>query len=142
MSTDLHDFKQFMKQREEAAKAYVNGKSVPLGGIVTRDLPATFFGPGGGYREGAEKVFATYEKDAGSFEDGGDSSLEILQMGASDGIAYWVGFQKATAHLRGKAEPVPMKLRITELFRREGDEWKMVHRHADMLAEESKEQKK
>src|SRR4051794_9659439 len=103
MSDDLHDFQQFMKRREDVARSYVSGDAKPLSGIVTHDSPATFFGPGGGYRKGAREVAAQYESDATSFEPGGDSHFEILQMGASDGIGYWVGFQYAQAKLRGKA---------------------------------------
>ncbi len=109
MGNDLHDFKQFMKTREEAASAYVRGDAAPLGRIVTRESPATFFGSTRDYREGTEEVSSTYEHDAKLFEPGGDSHFEILQMAASDGIAYWVGFQRATARMRGKAEAVSVQ---------------------------------
>ena len=137
MDSDLHDFEQFMKRREDAARAYVSGDAGPLGDIVTRVLPATFFGPKGGHRQGADDVYSTYEHDAVSFEPGGDTNFEILQMAASNGIAYWVGFQRANARMRGSTKAVPMNLRVTEVFRREGNEWKLVHRHADLLASES-----
>ena len=133
MNNDLHDFEQFMQRRENAARSYVSGDATPLGGLVTQDLPATFFAPSGSYRQGAATVWAQYEHDAALFDAGSDSHFEILQMAASDGVAYWVGFQHADVRLRGKAEAVPMSLRITEVFRREGDAWKMVHRHADPL---------
>jgi hypothetical protein len=136
MNDDLHDFRQFMKQREDAARAFVRGNAAPLGGIVARVSHATFFGPQGGYERGPEHVYSIYERDAAHFTSG-DTSFEILHMAASDGIAYWVGFQRAMARLDGTAEPVPFDLRVTEMFRREGDEWKLVHRHADSLAPES-----
>lgn len=136
MNNDQHDFEQFMKQRDEVARAYVSGEAAPLGEIVARHSPATFFGPQGGYRQDAEAVWSRYEHDATSFESGGESQLEILHMAASDGLAYWVGFQRATAHLRGRADAVPFNLRVTELFRREGDTWKLIHRHVDPLISE------
>jgi ketosteroid isomerase-like protein len=130
---DLQDFERFMRRRGDVAHAYVNGDAAPLSEITTHALPATFFGPQGGYREGAHEVSSTYEHDAGAFKPGGDSNLTILQMAASGDIAYWVGFQHAHAKLGEQDEPVPMELRVSEVFRREGGEWKLVHRHADML---------
>src|SRR6266700_3769451 len=106
MNNDLHAFEQFMKQREEAAQAYVNGDAVPLSHIRTHVSPATFFGPSGGYRQGADDVWSTYEHDATLFEPGSDTSFEILQMGASEGLAYWIGFQRATARMRGSKDAI------------------------------------
>ncbi len=133
MNNDQEDFEQFMKQRSEVALAYFNGDAAPLGEIVTQHSPATFFSPSGDYHQGAEAVWSQYKRDATNFDSGGEGQLEILHMGASDGLAYWVGFQRATAHLRGRPEAIPFNLRVTELFRREGDSWKLIHRHADPL---------
>jgi ketosteroid isomerase-like protein len=133
MSDDLRDFEQFMQQREKAARAYVSGDPEPLDRIATRDFPATFFSPRGDFVQGTNEVSATYKADAAAFDSGSESAFQILDMAASDGIAYWVGFQRASVHMKGKAERVPFNLRVTELFRREGDEWKLVHRHADPL---------
>ncbi len=136
MSDDLHDFEQFMREREAAAHAYVNGDADPLGRLATNADPATFFSPRGDITQGAQAVDARYRADASGFAAGNDTTIEILQMGASEGLAYWIGVQRANVHLQGKAETVPFNLRITEIFRREGGAWKLVHRHADALKAE------
>jgi ketosteroid isomerase-like protein len=137
VNDELRDFLQFMKSREQASDAYVQGDPEPLGRMVARQSDATFFGPKGGFEHGPEEVWSRYERDAHVFERESSFRFEILQSAASDGIAYWVGFMRGKARLRGKPEPVPMELRVTELFRREGGEWKLVHRHADALARDA-----
>jgi len=124
-------FEAFMQQRSQAAEAYVGGDSKPLDAIVTGEDPATFFSPKGDSEQGAKAVAARYRHDAGSFSPGGTSRLEIHQQAASGDIGWWTGLQIADVHMKGKEQPVPMTLRVTEAFRFEGGGWKLVHRHAD-----------
>ena len=135
MSQQQQDFKTFMKERQQVAAAYVSGDAVPLGRIVAQQSPASFMSPGGGVVKGTQAVWSRYEKDAGRFEPGSTTELEIIDMAAGDTVAYWTGIQQAQARMKGQTEPVANKLRVTEVFRREGDSWKLVHRHADPLVE-------
>lgn len=50
--------------------------------------------------------------------------------GVSGDLGYVVGTEHTTASV-GREGPVPYALRVTLIFRREGGEWKEVHRHAD-----------
>lgn len=134
-SNESNDFATFLQEHEAAARAYVCGDAAPLRQLATRTDPATFFAPRGGHEAGAEAVDARYARDAASFAAGSETHFEVLHQGASGAIGYWVGYQHARAHLRGKDDPVPMRLRVTEVFRYEDGGWKLIHRHADAVEE-------
>jgi ketosteroid isomerase-like protein len=137
MAQQQSDFEQFMKHRVQVAQAYVSGNSDPLAEISTHRPPATFFSPAGGFRQGPEEVIETNNRGAQQFKPGGETHLEILQMSANGDIGYWVGLQHADVQMNGKKEKIPMTLRVTEIFRREDQGWKLIHRHADNNAAES-----
>lgn len=131
MSNDPTDFDTFLRGREAIGQAYVTGDARPLAEISARQDPATFFGPQGGYVQGAGDVLSTTEEGAGHFRPGGDTQFEILHTAASGDLGYLVGVQHANVLMEGKAGAVPMHLRISEIFRREDGDWKLIHRHAD-----------
>jgi ketosteroid isomerase-like protein len=137
INTPVDDFDDFMEQRAAAASAYVGGDAAPLSRLLAVNSPATFFAPRGGVVQGAAEVAARYVRDASSFHSAGASRFEVLQVGASGDLAYWVGLQHATAQIGDMTQPAAMDLRVTEIFRREHGEWKLVHRHADPHANAS-----
>ena len=132
MSDELSDFKRFLERRELAARAYVCGDAKALNAVVAHSGDVTFFGPQGDVVLGANEVWRSYERDAPVFQRGSETRFEVLQLGASADLAYWVGFQHACVRLNGRDQPLTMKLRVSEVFRRDPEEgWKLVHRHAD-----------
>jgi ketosteroid isomerase-like protein len=132
------EFEAFIEKRRKVASAYVNGDAKPLDEIAARQSPASFFGPMGGSVEGAREVTSRYDKDAKAFDTGSETDLEILHASADGDLGYWVGFQNAQARMKGKADPIPMRLRVTEIFRKVDGEWRLAHRHADPLVETGK----
>ena len=48
-------------------------------------------------------------------------------------LAYIVEVESYRARVGGAEELVPVSLRVTTVFRREGDAWKVAHRHADPI---------
>ncbi|NKL63902.1 DUF4440 domain-containing protein [Rhizobium leguminosarum bv. viciae] len=125
-------FEEFMKRRESVSLDYINGNPATLIDISTSHDPATFFPPSGDRISGATNVNAANEKGASSFKEGSSGHFEVIQSAESGDLSFWTGLQHAKVRMEGKEGEVPMSLRVTEVFRRENGEWKLVHRHADM----------
>src|SRR4051812_38669257 len=87
------DFEEFMKQREVASNAFVNGDVNPLAEISTQTSPATIFGPKGDCVQDAEKVNEVNAKGSKLFKPGSQNAFEVMHMASDENLAYWVGVQ-------------------------------------------------
>ena len=67
-----------------------------------------------------------------SFKDGSVQFDEVSKYSTSE-VAYVHDIQRTEAHVAGSEEMVRIPLRVTTIFRREGDSWKIALRHADPL---------
>ena len=66
------------------------------------------------------------------FFRGGRTALELVQAYASDDMVVLAVIERQTAEVGGLPEQ-DWSLRVTLVFRRDGPEWRLVHRHADSL---------
>jgi ketosteroid isomerase-like protein len=62
----------------------------------------------------------------------GKTGQEIVQTCASDDIVVLVMIERQTGEVGGLPEQ-DWSLRVTEVYRKAGTEWELVHRHADPL---------
>jgi NAD(P)H-dependent FMN reductase/ketosteroid isomerase-like protein len=131
----LIGFDEFLKKRDEIARAYSSGDARPLDGIVSENGKATFFSPSGDAVTGSQEVRDRYDKDAACFTKGATSKLEYWNSDASGKLAFWTGFQFFDGAIRGKQ--MRLKLRITEVFRLSEGGWKLIHRHADSVDQDN-----
>jgi ketosteroid isomerase-like protein len=87
---------------------------------------------GGPTRRGADTSPAGIEALEGFFAGGGEADFELEQSHASGDLIVLVGVERQHGVVGGLAAQ-DWSLRVTLVFRREGSDWRLVHRHADAL---------
>jgi len=136
--TETQQFLATMRPRiTEAETALHNGDPAPRIAMWSRAEPLTLFGAamsGSGW----DQIGPFFDALGGQFSNCLSYENETVAAGASGDLAYTVALEHTTASING-GEPQPYVLRATTIFRREGGEWKVVHRHGDALAADSGE---
>lgn len=127
---DRDVFLDAMLPRLEAAdKALHNGDASARAVLWSRKEPVTLFGAAV-TTIGWEKVSATFDWLASRFSNCTAFAYDVLAAGVSGDLAYIVGVEHTTAAI-GDDPPAEYALRVTTIFRREGGEWRIIHRHGD-----------
>ena len=112
---------------KDAEIAVHNGDAEPRRAIWSRKEPVTVLGAwkSASGRQELDELFADL---AESFSDCTSFEFELLEAEVRGDTAYTVGFEHTSASVNGV--PRSYTLRATQIYRREGGEWKVAHRHA------------
>ena len=128
-------FAAFLTQWESAQSRFINGDPTSWKENASHAADASIFGAFGGHEKGWEEVGARNDWASHQFQESGASqNIEYLNTAARGDLAFTISIERQKAQIKGR-EPTARALRVTQIFRKEGGTWKLLHRHADPLVE-------
>jgi ketosteroid isomerase-like protein len=126
------DIAALIERWSRAAQLYLDGDLRAYAAIARHAEDYTLLPPNGGAaRSGFDGSDDAAEWTARTFR-GGRAELEVAKTYTSGDLAVLVAVERQTGTV-GDLAPQDWSLRITLVFRREGTDWRLVHRHADPL---------
>lgn len=130
MADDLNEFKERYRRSLEA---FIKGDPEPQKSLWSQSEDVTLANPLGPPAKGVARVFEAMDSAAAAIRAGEGLTFEVISSYETADLAYEVALQGGRMKLSDTPEMVPVTLRVTSIFRREDDGWKLVHRHADPI---------
>jgi ketosteroid isomerase-like protein len=113
-----------------ALNAMFKGNVAPMKKIWSHADDVTYLGPDGSFRVGWEATLKDWQKQAAMKLDGKVEPKEIhITVGRDLAAAH--NYEVGENVIDGK--PTKVKIRATNLYRKEDGEWKMIGHHTDVL---------
>lgn len=115
-----------------AANDFARGDATSWKALASHGEDVTLFGGAGGQAKGWSAVGDRYAWAAAAFS-GGSVKAEPLTRFIDERLAVLVSLEEWDVRFAKTGKIGTLKLRVTHVFRREGGQWLLVHRHADPL---------
>lgn len=126
---DRDDFLDWFNTTWRAAEdALHNGDAAPRFRTWSEREPVTLFGAWLN-ADGPQAVREVFLKLAQAFSDATSGDIELIAAEVSGDLAYTVHREITSVSVNGAARGYV--LRVTQVYRREDGDWKVVHRHGD-----------
>jgi ketosteroid isomerase-like protein len=130
--TDV-DLAALIERTAEAASALISGNVRRYLALLPHADDYTLMSPFGGEPiRGHDDSPQNIEAQERFFAGSGEAELEMVQSYVSGDLAVLVIIERQHGVVGGLPEQ-DLSLRVTLVFRREGAEWRLAHRHADPL---------
>jgi ketosteroid isomerase-like protein len=126
------EMSDLISRAAEATEVFIRGDMSKYFELVNHASDFTLMAPlGGEPRRGFDDSEEALRALTSYFR-GGDGELDVIQTYASGNLAVLVGVERQHGEV-GDLPDQDWSLRVTLVFRREGADWQLVHRHADAL---------
>ncbi len=131
-------FRAFLQTWQQAQTRFINGDPTLWKQHASHRDDVTILGGFGGEGEkGWAAVGARYDWASSQYRPGNATlKVDYHNIVVSGDFAFTVGVERQQdARVGAQGEGVRRALRATQVFRKEADGWKLVHRHADQMTE-------
>ena len=122
---------ELVRRTDEAASAYIRGDIDRYLALTSHARGYTLLQPFGGpptrFEDRAESV-----KASADYFKGGEAKLESVETHAWGDTVVLVMIERQHGQVGGLPDQ-DWSLRVTQVYRRDGSDWQLVHRHADPL---------
>ncbi len=113
---------------EEASTQFQHGDDAGMRAFYADSEQVTLFGALGGCASGRRQVEKILGSASRSLAKGGRAAYSVLALDVEGDLAYMAGVESIDTAAEGLSG-----LRVTNVFRRIDGEWRLLHRHADVL---------
>jgi ketosteroid isomerase-like protein len=122
-------FADVLSREQSAEAAIYRGDPEPFKALWSHTDDVSLFGAFGPCKKGWHQVGKTTDWVASRYREGVvTAEYEVVHEGAD--LAYTVGYEIGDVVLDG-APMTRQRLRVTQIYRREDGQWRLVHRHGD-----------
>jgi ketosteroid isomerase-like protein len=114
-----------------ALNSMANGNAGPMSEAWSHGTATSTMHPIGGREVGWDQVKEPW-KQVAQLAASGQVRLDEQVIHLMGDSAFETGYERGAITMAG--EKVPVDHRVTNIYRREGDAWKIVHHHTDLSA--------
>jgi len=123
------DVRKASQKFYQALNQMIGGNSKPMVEAWSHSPTVTTLHPIGGREVGWDAVSNSFNQVA-SLAGGGNVRIEDQMIHVVGDLAYEIGIETGQATLAG--QKVNLEHRVTNVYQREGGQWKLVHHHGDI----------
>ena len=127
------DLDQLIERYHSALSEFMTGNPQPAVAFFSQRDDITLANPFGPVVRGPNQVRLAAERAAMNYRGGRAISFEPFAKCVTHDLAYLVEVERYEAKVGGRHDLIPFALRVTSIFSRETDGWRLVHRHADPI---------